>query len=106
MAWSLSTRGSGRFLSGRPRTPVAWRRCCEGHRAQVEHERGQWANNSARTVFAAGVLGLPGDDGSLRFRFYAGYPNYKRLVSTPGLGATVVVDRASSQIMSVRFHAR
>ena len=35
-----------------------------------------------------------------------GDPNYKRLISTPGLRATVVVDREASQIMSIRFHGR
>jgi hypothetical protein len=29
---------------------------------------------------------------------------YKKLVSTPGLRATVVVDRGSSQLLGVRFH--
>jgi hypothetical protein len=49
---------------------------------------------------------LPGDAETLRFRFSPGDPNYRRLVSTPGLTATVVVDRATSHIMSVRFHGR
>jgi hypothetical protein len=80
-----------------------------------------WSEAIARRLSSSGASGLiirrarcsllaspdcPGDDGSLRFRFYAGDPNYKRLVSPPGLRATVVVDRASSQIMSVRFHGR
>ena len=50
--------------------------------------------------------GQPGEDGSLRFRFERGDPAYRALVSTPGLAASVVVDRASGRIMGVRFHNR
>jgi hypothetical protein len=31
----------------------------------------------------------------MRFRFSPGDPNYKKLVATPGLSATIVVDRGS-----------
>lgn len=51
------------------------------------------------------AYGLPGD-GTMRFRFPLRDPNYKKLVATPGLSATMVVDRASSHIMRVRFHGR
>jgi hypothetical protein len=52
------------------------------------------------------VFGLPGDDGTMRFRFSRGDPNYRKLVGTPGLAATIVVDRETRQILSVRFHGR
>jgi hypothetical protein len=83
----------------------------EGVRAQVESER-RGFYGTAPTVSAAGAgqaqiaLGLPGDDGTIRFRFSRGDPNYQKLVSTPGLTATIVVDRSSSHIMRVRFHGR
>ena len=48
--------------------------------------------------------GLPEDDGSLRFRFHVGDPVYKKLVSTPGLTATIVVDRGTRRIFAVNFH--
>ena len=82
---------------------VLW---AEGHRAQVEsHRRGMYG--TAPTVWAAGAgFGLPGDDGTMRFGFSLGDPVYKKLVSTPGLAATIVVDRESSHIMRVRFHGR
>jgi hypothetical protein len=83
----------------------------EGHRAQVESERRRF-HGTAPTVWARGAgqdriaLGLPGDDGTMRFRFSPGDPNYKKLVATPGLSATIVVDRGSSHILSVRFQGR
>ena len=82
----------------------------EGHRAQVEGLKTM--GGPVPTVWAAGcgqskiAYGLPGDDGTLRFRFPVGDPSYKKLVATPGLSATIVVDRGSSHIMSVRFHGR
>jgi hypothetical protein len=63
------------------------------------------------TVWAAGggeskiAYGLPEGD-ALKFRFGRGDPVYKKLVSTPGLRATFVVDRARSQILGIRFHGR
>ena len=69
-------------------------------------------HDTAPTVWAAGAgqdricFGLPGDDGTMRFRFSLRDPVYKKLVSTPGLAATIVVDRSSSHIMGVRFHGR
>ena len=87
---------------------VLW---AEGHRAQVESQR-KGIHGTAPTVWAAGareariVYGLAGDDGTMRFRFSLRDPVYKKLVSTPGLAATIVVDRESSHITSVRFHGR
>jgi hypothetical protein len=81
----------------------------EGHRAQVQSLQ-MAPGDAAPTVWAAGAghdriaYGLPGDAETLRFRFSRGDPNYRKLVSTPGLTATVVVDRENSQILGVRFH--
>lgn len=68
--------------------------------------------NAAPTVWADApdqrqiARGQPEDDGSLRFTFAKGDPVYRALVSTPGLSAIVVVDRANRRIMSVKFHGR
>ena len=48
-------------------------------------------------------FGLPTDDNALEFRFRRGDPVYRRLVSTPGLRANIVVDRVSRQILGVTF---
>ena len=83
----------------------------EGHRAQVQDLQSR-TGGMAPTVWAAGAghdkiaPGLPGDDGTLRFRYSRGDPNYGTMVSTPGLRATFVVDRETSHIMSVRFRGR
>lgn len=82
----------------------------EGVRAQAESAASMYGG--APTVWASGggqskiSFGLPGDDETLRFRFARGDLVYRKLVSTPGLRATIVVDRASSQILGVRFHGR
>jgi hypothetical protein len=82
---------------------VLW---AEGVRAQAGFA------GDAPTVWAAGggqskvAYGLPAGGDALEFRFGRGDPVYKKLVSTPGLRATFVVDRGSSQILSVRFHGR
>jgi hypothetical protein len=60
----------------------------EGHRAQLEDQQAMIPR--APTVWAHGagqdkiVYGLPGADGTLRFRFSLGDPVYRKLVSTPG----------------------
>jgi hypothetical protein len=83
----------------------------EGVRAQAEAAASRYAGN-APTVWAAGggqskvAYGLPAGGDALKFRFGRGDPVYKKLVSTPGLRATFVVDRGSSQILGVRFHGR
>jgi hypothetical protein len=86
---------------------LLWR---EAHRALIQAEEAGrygaplvWAHGPGRREIARGQ---PGEDGSLRFRFERGDPSYRQLVSTPGLAATVVVDRATSRIMNVRFHGR
>lgn len=76
----------------------------EGVRAQAEA--------AAPTVWASAcggskvTYGLPAGGDALEFRFGRGDPVYQKLVSTPGLRATFVVDRGSSQILGVRFHVR
>jgi hypothetical protein len=62
-----------------------------------------WASGGGRTQIA---FGLPTGDGALTFHFYRGHPTYRKLVTTPGLRARFVVDRESSQILSVRFRGR
>jgi DNA processing protein len=47
--------------------------------------------------------GLPGDNAALTFRFAPGVEAYGKLVSKPGLTATVVLDREICRIMGVRF---
>ena len=85
---------------------VLW---AEGRRAQVESQR-RGIHGTAPTVWAAGAgqdkirFGLPGHDGTMRFGFSLRDPSYKKLVSTSGLAATIVVDRESSHILCVRFH--
>jgi hypothetical protein len=58
-----------------------------------------WADGGGRDRIC---YGIPERDGSLRFRFYPGHPNYKTLVSTPGLTARIALDRSNGRI-SVRF---
>ena len=48
----------------------------------------------------------PSGTGGVGFRFYRGDPDYKALVTTPGLSASIVVDRGTSHILSVRFRGR
>ncbi len=78
----------------------------QGHRTMLDdhHTRRIYGHP---TVWAHGNgqqlgYGPPDDAGGLRFRFYPGDPNYKALVSTPGLHATIVVDRATSHILRGR----
>jgi hypothetical protein len=86
---------------------VLW---AEGVRVQAE-AAARFAGD-APTVWASAcgeskvTFGLPAGGDALKFRFGRGDPVSKKLVSTPGLRATVVVDRGSSQILSVRFHGR
>ena len=86
---------------------VLW---AEGVRAQAEAASRHAGD--APTVWASAcgqskvTFGLPAGGDALKFRFGRGDPVYKKLVSTPGLRATFVVDRGSSQILSVRFHGR
>lgn len=47
--------------------------------------------------------GLPGENGTLRFHFPPGEPAYQKLVSKPGLVATVVLDGETCRIMGVTF---
>jgi hypothetical protein len=58
-----------------------------------------WADGNGASQIC---YGIPDRDGSLRFRFYPGHPNYKTLVSTPGLTARIALDRSNGRI-SVRF---
>jgi hypothetical protein len=82
---------------------LLWR---QGYRALMQAEQYGccgaplvWAHGPGRREIAGGV---PGEGGALRFTF-RGESTY---VSTPGLRAIVVVDRATSRIMGVRFHHR
>lgn len=57
----------------------------EGHRAQVEDQQAMIPRAPALWAHRAGkdkiVYGLPGDDGTMRFRFPLRDPNYKKLVA-------------------------
>jgi hypothetical protein len=82
----------------------------EGVRAQAEavseYVTGPptvWASGGGGTKIA---YGLPAGGDALKFRFSLRDSVYRKLVSTPGLRATIVVDRGSSQILGVRFHGR
>jgi hypothetical protein len=59
-----------------------------------------WAHGAGRRQI---VRDVPGDGGTVRFRFPCGEPAYRELVGAPGLSATVVVDRATGHILGVRF---
>jgi hypothetical protein len=79
---------------------IYWRR---GHAklAAAEQAGSYWDYLSAPpTVLADGVRGEPVSGGWLRFR--VSDSDYRELAG-PGLGATVVVDQAAGQIMSVSF---
>jgi hypothetical protein len=86
---------------------VLW---AEGVRAQAEAASG--SAGDAPTVWASGggeskiAYGLPAGGDALKFRFSLRDPVYRKLVSTPGLTATIVVDRETSHILRVRFHRR
>lgn len=62
------------------------------------------ADKAAPTVWASGAgerkiaIGQPTDDNALEFHFRRGDPVYRKLVSTPGLRANIVVDRVSRRI--------
>ena len=84
---------------------VLWR---QAHRELVEDEKfrrfgysppGVPAHTPSRREVAQGV---PAPDGSLRFHFPLRDPAYKELVGKP-LAAVVVLDRASGQILGVKF---
>ena len=62
-----------------------------------------WARGAGRDNIARG---MPGEDGSVRFRFDLGDSTYKRLVSTPGLRAVVVIDWHTRRLLSVSFRGR
>jgi hypothetical protein len=53
-----------------------------------------WANGAGQSQIA---FGLPTD---------AGHPVYRRLVSSPGLRATIVVDMRSRHILRVTFRGK
>jgi hypothetical protein len=59
------------------------------------------APGSDRVAFA-----VSGDRQTLRFYFEPGEPAYQKLVSKPGLTATVVLDRETSHILNVKSHNR
>jgi hypothetical protein len=65
----------------------------------------------APTVWAHGLghqqiaHGQP-EGGALKFVFHKGDAAWPDLVGTPGLAATVVVDREAGTILSVRFRGR
>jgi len=93
--------------SARPYAKVLWD---EGRQAQIQARGSRhfgpptvWARGAGKDKVAQGI---PGDNGTLQFRFGKGDPVYRKLVSTPGLTATIVVDRATSTIMTVTFRAR
>jgi hypothetical protein len=78
----------------------------EGVRAQAGYAGDApivWASACGQSKV---TYGLPAGGDALKFRFGRGDPVYQKLVSTPGLRATFVVDRGSSQILGVRFHVR
>jgi hypothetical protein len=87
---------------------VLW---AEGVRAQAKAATSGYPGD-APTVWASAcgeskvTYGVPAGGDALKFRFGRGDPVYRKLVSTPGLRATFVVDRGSSQILGVRFHVR
>jgi hypothetical protein len=83
----------------------------EGVGVQAEAAASRYPGH-APTVWASGgeepkiAYGQPAAGDALKFRFDRGDPVYSKLVSTPDLRATIVVDRASSHILSVRFYGR
>jgi hypothetical protein len=87
---------------------LLWR---QGHQALLSAEESGW-RTGARTVWA----GAPGS-GRIAFAVPVTAERcgstssrasrlYRRLVSKPGLTATVVLDRETSRILNVRFHHR
>jgi hypothetical protein len=61
-----------------------------------------WADGNGASQIC---YGIPDRDGSLRFRFYPGHPNYAALVGTPGLAARIALDRTTGRI-TVWFRGR
>jgi hypothetical protein len=76
----------------------------EGHQALTEAERtgrrgeAVWAHIPGHPQVA---YATPGKETTLRFRLDP--DDYRKLVSTPGLRAVVVVDKRSSRILNVAF---
>jgi hypothetical protein len=87
---------------------LLWR---QGYGALVKAEESGWhtgppavwagAPGGDRVAFA-----VPGDGLTLRFHFQPGEPVYQKLVSKPGLTATVVLDRETSHFLTVKFSNR
>jgi hypothetical protein len=81
---------------------LLWR---EGHRALMEAEANGF-RTGAPTLWASApgsyqiAHGLRGENGTLRFHFQPGEPAYQKLVSKPGLTATVVLDRETSHTLN------
>jgi hypothetical protein len=102
-AGSVSTVPDARTLVVRPAEPHGqvgriWSWGCEeladGEAPDV------WAVDARRKRQLA--PGRPGGDGSLRFSFSDA--TYNKLVGTPGLRASILVDRGNGWIMNVRLH--
>ena len=111
MALSAPIPAPARSRSSRPPDAPAYAKLLwrEGVRAQAEASgyRGPptvWVSGGGADKVAQGVPTASGDE--LAFSFHPGHPQYTKLVSQPGLRATFVVDRGSSQILGVRFHGR
>jgi len=82
---------------------LLWR---EGHAAlMAAEEDGHYPSSTVWGSAGGGrdIAGEPVLDGWLRFKFRDDDPAYKKLASTPDLGAIVVVDRATRRILRVRF---
>ena len=87
---------------------LLWR---QGYQTLVEDEQRGRRISAAPSVYAHGFgrhdlsRGTP-QGGALKFTFRRGDPAWGQLLTTADLRATVVVDRTSKQIMSVRLYGR
>jgi hypothetical protein len=90
-------------------TKLLWR---TGWQALRQAEEAGWPASGAPRVWADApgarrvVYGLPGEGGTLVFRFPAGTPGFAELVGRPGLTSLVTVDRSTYRILSVKFLSR
>jgi hypothetical protein len=83
---------------------LLWRDAVRALDGPAGFARTPWANGAGQSQVAHG---LQTDDGAaLEFRFHRWHPQYKQLVSTPGLRARIALDRATGQIISVTFKGR
>jgi hypothetical protein len=66
--------------------------------------RALWAHGAGARDIARGIPETTGNE--LRFRFACGDPNFRALVSQPGLSARIAINAVDGQPIGVTFRGR